>query len=1014
MRTPSESSLAGKLHEAVLSQVLRIMVCVRGRDFRKSEISPGRRSARGITRHSIALVISSLVLSIHPAVAQVATPTLVQSASASNVQGTAINAYKLRLPNTTLAGNAVIGWCQFSSGHGATAVTAADDKNNTYVPVFPQPGFGDGNQNIQALYALNVAPGARNITFSFIGGTPTFISCASSEYYNVATSSAFDGSAQNGGTGSLVTAGSFTPTVDGDLVFQAAINDNPGQVTGSWTQGSSPWILLTADLTDGTASQYQVQATQAAINPTLSMSPAGTFLSVTFALKSANTGTPPSPGIRIVHQQDYSFFNITAYNAAAMPFAFPSTGNLMIAAVIDNYAYNVASITDTAGNVWASSGPVVSNSAGGDLQISYAPNATTSSTLTGTFHMAGPGQAQSNIMLFDAVGADISPLDLIATNSNSQLIAGDLTAGSITPATANGLVVAESGFQSGTCTGSSPVIGYFVSANTSPEGSDNPVNQNNCWNVNYNTDTSAETYTWTTTGGPINPWTFYAAAFKAASRGPDTLPPSIPANLATVATSSTAINLSWSASTDDVAVAGYHVFRDGVQLATTTNAAYADTGLQAATTYAFAVDAFDAAGNISAQSASTTATTLAPDVTPPIVAITSPLNGTIVSGTVAIAANASDDVAVKSVQFQIDGINFGPADTTAPFQTTWNTAVPNNGSHTITAIATDTSGNSAASLVSLTVNNFVDVTPPSLPANLSASATSTSQINLAWSASTDDVAVTGYKVFRNGAQVMTTTTNVSSADTGLAASTTYTYAVRAFDAAGNVSAQSATAAGTTFALPPPPPFVFVQGASTAPNVGSPLSIKFANVSAVNNLIISGGSWGGRTGNITCTDSAGSVFTNVPAFHDTVNNQSQQICYAVFTKASASSDTVKVAFPNGNYTMMFATEYSGLATLAVLDVSSGKTAPGCSSANCVNSNTSITRQADLIFGVGQDDSGNHTTITPGTGFTPRLFQPGYSFLIEDMIKITPGPVSATFTFAAPNRSLVTMAAFKIRN
>lgn len=967
----------------------------------------------GIKKHSIVLFISLLFLSIHPASAQVATPTLVQSASPANVQGTALDAYILRLPNPTLAGNAVIGWCQFSSGHGANSVTASDDKNDTFIPILTQPGFGDANQNIQAFYALNVAPGARNITFHFNGGSPTFISCAASEFYNVAISGAFDGSTQNGGTATSVTAGNFNTTTDGDLIFQAAINDGPGHVTGAWTQGSSPWVLLTADLTDGTASQYQVQAVHSAINPTLSMSPAGTFLSVAFALKSAHAGTPPPPGIRIVHQLDYSFFNIDFYNHAAMPFAFPSSGNLLIAAVIDNETYNVSSITDTAGNAWASTGPVVTNSAGGDLQIFYAPNATTGSILTGTFHMTGPAEHQSNVMLFDVVGAATSPLDLIATNFGSQTSAGNLTAGSIKPTTANGLVIAESGFQSNTCTGTSPNIGYFVSANTSPEFSDNPVNQNNCWNVYYNKDTNPETYTWTTMGGPVNPWTFYAAAFKGAPSGPDLTPPSIPTNLSAVASSTTAINLSWTASTDDVAVAGYHVFRDGVQIAIATNAAYADSGLQAGTTYTYSVDAFDAAGHVSAQSVSASATTLASDVTPPSVTITSPLNGTTVSGTVTIAANASDNVAVRSVQFQIDGVNLGPAGTAAPFRATWNTAVSGNGPHTITAIATDTSANSSASSVSVTVNNSVDLTPPSVPSNLSANPMSTSQINLAWSASTDNIAVTGYRVFRNGVQVATTT-SLSYADTGLAASTTYTYTARAFDAAGNASALSAAAAGTTFAPLPSSPVLFVQGASTAPNSGSALSAKFAKVPAVNNLIIAGGSWGSSTGNITCTDSAGSVFANVPAMHDTVNNQSQQICYAVFTKSAALSDTVKVTFPMGNYTMMFATEYSGLATSAVLDTYSGNNARGCNSPNCVSSTTSTTLQADLIFVVAQDDSGNSTTISAGTGFTPRISQPGYSFLIEDMIAITPGPVTPTFTFATPNRFLVTMAAFKIKN
>jgi hypothetical protein len=71
-----------------------------------------------------------------------------------------------------------------------------------------------------------------------------------------------------------------------------------------------------------------------------------------------------------------------------------------------------------------------------------------------------------------------------------------------------------------------------------------------------------------------------------------------------------------------------------------------------------------------------------------------------------------------------------------------------------------------------------DTTPPTAPTNLSGTAVSTSQINLTWTASTDNVGVAGYKVFRNG------TPSVSSfSDAGLAASTAYSYTIAAYDAA---------------------------------------------------------------------------------------------------------------------------------------------------------------------------------------------------------------------------------------
>src|SRR5207244_5810305 len=90
---------------------------------------------------------------------------------------------------------------------------------------------------------------------------------------------------------------------------------------------------------------------------------------------------------------------------------------------------------------------------------------------------------------------------------------------------------------------------------------------------------------------------------------------------------------------------------------------------------------------------------------------------------------------------------------------------------------------------------------PTVPTGLTATAVSTSQINLSWTASTDNVGVTGYKIFRNTVQVGTATTT-SYSDTRLSASTTYTYTVLAYDAAGNNSAQSAPASATTQGVTP--------------------------------------------------------------------------------------------------------------------------------------------------------------------------------------------------------------------
>lgn len=96
-----------------------------------------------------------------------------------------------------------------------------------------------------------------------------------------------------------------------------------------------------------------------------------------------------------------------------------------------------------------------------------------------------------------------------------------------------------------------------------------------------------------------------------------------------------------------------------------------------------------------------------------------------------------------------------------------------------------------------------DVTAPSTPTGLTAVPVSTSQIDLTWSSSTDDVAVTGYQVFRDSVQVATAT-SASYSDTGLSESTLYTYFVRAFDSVFNLSSSSASVSTTTLTAPPAP------------------------------------------------------------------------------------------------------------------------------------------------------------------------------------------------------------------
>ena len=304
------------------------------------------------------------------------------------------------------------------------------------------------------------------------------------------------------------------------------------------------------------------------------------------------------------------------------------------------------------------------------------------------------------------------------------------------------------------------------------------------------------------TDGAGNSTTSAQVAVKVNNTTADTTPPTVsvtaPTNGATV---SSTVTVSATAA-DNVSVASVQFQLDGANTGSVDTASpytYAwDTTKSSNGAHTLTAIAKDGAGNSATSSAVTlTVSNSTADTTAPTVSISAPAAGATVSATVSVTANASDNVGVASVQFQLDGANAGALDTTTPYSYSWNTTTVSNGSHTLRAIAKDAAGNATTSAaVSVTVSNATDTTPPSIPSGLTAAAISSSQISLNWTASTDNVGVTGYRIYRAGSQVGTSSTT-SIQDGGLNASTQYTYTVAAYDAAGNVSAQSGAASATT-------------------------------------------------------------------------------------------------------------------------------------------------------------------------------------------------------------------------
>ena len=267
--------------------------------------------------------------------------------------------------------------------------------------------------------------------------------------------------------------------------------------------------------------------------------------------------------------------------------------------------------------------------------------------------------------------------------------------------------------------------------------------------------------------------------------------PSTPTGLAVTGTSQTALTLGWTASTDNAGVAGYDVFLNGSKVGTTAQTSYAFGGLACGTSYTLAVDAYDAAGNVSAKASTSGGTSACADTTAP----TAPGNLQVASATqTGISVTwtaATDNVAVTGYTLYLNGSKVG---TTS--QTSYSYSGLSCGTtYTLAVAANDAAGNASSQASALSPTSACpDTTPPASPTNLHVTSAAQTGISVAWTAATDNVGVTGYNVYLNGAKIGTTA-QTSYSYAALSCGTSYTLSVAAYDAAGNVSsAASATTA----------------------------------------------------------------------------------------------------------------------------------------------------------------------------------------------------------------------------
>src|SRR5439155_320548 len=194
---------------------------------------------------------------------------------------------------------------------------------------------------------------------------------------------------------------------------------------------------------------------------------------------------------------------------------------------------------------------------------------------------------------------------------------------------------------------------------------------------------------------------------------------------------------------------GYRVYVNGTLLLSSSSTSVQITGLSASTPYSFTVSAFDAAGNASAPSAPLSVTT------PPLADTTAPTTPTGLAASAVTSTSltlswstATDNVGVTGYRVYVNGtLLLSPSSTSAP-----TTALSASSPHAALPSAFDAAGNASAPSAPLSVTTppLPDTTAPTTPTGLGASAITPTSVILSWGAATDNVGVTGYRVYVNG------------------------------------------------------------------------------------------------------------------------------------------------------------------------------------------------------------------------------------------------------------------------
>jgi hypothetical protein len=255
-----------------------------------------------------------------------------------------------------------------------------------------------------------------------------------------------------------------------------------------------------------------------------------------------------------------------------------------------------------------------------------------------------------------------------------------------------------------------------------------------------------------------------------------------------------------------------------------------------------------------------------------------------------------------------------------------------------------------------TANWTIDTSPPSTPTNLAGAPASGTQVNLTWTASTDNTGVTGYDVYRNGSLLTPTpVTGTSYTDTTASPGTSYQYGVDARDGAGNVSPQTTPVPVTTPTGASGPVLVQTAGSSTTavtlPGPSTPGDL----------LVLSASAFTGASKQITAVTDGKNTWTKVGAFMVAGQNSDGEMWYS----PNAASVSTVTATTGASTVALRVQEFSGVASVSPLEGSNGAAANGTTASS---PQATATSPNDLAVGFIAGHSNTQTISVTSPGYT----------------------------------------------